>query len=405
MNSIGKLAATKGVWMLTTGLSSGVSKLIGRSIYRHRALNDDTTKATLIGLTGYGTLARSMRDCLEDQTGDIWNAGRIFKAHWGWPLRNDDGNVLDKYHTHFILLDYGNEGHYLNDECRANFVQAVCDRGTSYAVTIIVEGGHHTLEVIWNDLKNKRPVLIINDLTEAVFRAALTSSQGKQKKDDQIESLLQMAVDWNDLDGAHQLLETDVVCCSNNEQRTHVISSCVKIKHKSETNPFDKEEMLRDLFLWSVYKGRIGTAFVLLLHIRERTGAALLAVALAKRISSLAKEVNKRNEFMDHAKKYAEYATECINACQEQNEERASRILLSKKKIYGDATYMQIAIGSYIEEFIITKCVDKALDEHCIILLGLTAPIFFRTDSSNTSNKQQQSVEATNDDIEYKETS
>ncbi|CAF1222305.1 unnamed protein product, partial [Rotaria sordida] len=243
------------------------------------------------------------------------------------------------------------------------------------------------------------------DLTEAVFRAALTSSQGKQKKDDQIESLLQMAVDWNDLDGAHQLLETDVVCCSNNEQRTHVISSCVKIKHKSETNPFDKEEMLRDLFLWSVYKGRIGTAFVLLLHIRERTGAALLAVALAKRISSLAKEVNKRNEFMDHAKKYAEYATECINACQEQNEERASRILLSKKKIYGDATYMQIAIGSYIEEFIITKCVDKALDEHCIILLGLTAPIFFRTDSSNTSNKQQQSVEATNDDIEYKETS
>ncbi|CAF1040174.1 unnamed protein product, partial [Rotaria sordida] len=323
MKGIGTLAATPGVWMLTAGLNSGVSKLIGRSIYRHRALNGDTTKATLIGLTGYGTLARSMRDCLEDQTGDIWNAERTLKAHWGWLFNNDDGNVLDKYHTHFILLDYGDEGHYLNDQCRSNFVQAVCDGGTSYAVTIIVEGGHHMLEVILNDLKNERPVLIINDLTEAVFRAALTSSQGKQKKDDQIESLLQMAVDWNDLDGAHQLLETDVVCCSNNEERTHVISSCVK----------------------------------------ERTGAALLAVALAKRISSLAKEVNKRNEFMDHAKKYAEYATECINACQEQNEERASRILLSKKKIYGDATYMQIAIGSYIQEFIITDCVDKALDE------------------------------------------
>ncbi|CAF4209517.1 unnamed protein product, partial [Rotaria sp. Silwood2] len=108
-------------------------------------------------------------------------------------------------------------------------------------------------------------------------------------------------------------------------------------------NKYNKQEMLRDLFLWSVYTGRIGTAFVLLLHIKARTGAALLAVALARRKSLLTKEMNQRNEFSDHAEKYEDYAKECINACHAQSEERTSRILLSEKEIYGKATYMQVS--------------------------------------------------------------
>ncbi|CAF4625613.1 unnamed protein product, partial [Rotaria sp. Silwood1] len=74
---------------------------------------------------------------------------------------------------------------------------------------------------------------------------------------------------------------------------------------------------------------------------KARTGAALLAVALAKRKASFTKEMNQRTDFMDHAAKYEDYATACINACHQQSEQRTSSILLSKKKIYGDATYMQ----------------------------------------------------------------
>ncbi|CAF3712706.1 unnamed protein product [Rotaria sp. Silwood1] len=190
--------------------------------------------------------------------------------------------------------------------------------------------------------------------------------------------------------------------------------------------------MFRDLFLWSVYTRRIGTAFVLLLHIKARTGAALLAVALAKRKASFTKEMNQRTDFMDHAAKYEDYATACINACHQQSEQRTSSILLSKKKIYGDATYMQIAIASNIRKFITTNSVDKALDEKwfayplpfmirslwnkclfgiSIFLLGLSAPFFFRIDFSSTSNKQQKQTshlntdKTINADIESKETS
>ncbi|CAF3942716.1 unnamed protein product [Rotaria sp. Silwood1] len=322
---------------------------------------------------GYGSLPN------RNLCGTIFNFGRVFNAYWQRTSESNDGHALDKYHTHFIVIDEGDWVYYLNDQCRANFVYALqnCDAPSSdksnlYSVTIIVEGGFNTLEVILNDLIHKRPILIINgsgriasllgtlledakddkaieskiiedklknfpallpaamkgynelldrikavldkrnrpylnvfnlgcdeDLTEAVFRAALRSSQDKNKTD------------------------------SNN-------------KGQSDADPSDKQEILRDLLLWSVYTGRSDTAVVILLYIQERIGAALLAAALAIRISSSAKEINKRKVFSDHAKEYEKYATNCINACHKRNEERTSHILLSKKKIYGDATYMQV---------------------------------------------------------------
>ncbi|CAF4961928.1 unnamed protein product, partial [Rotaria sp. Silwood1] len=41
--------------------------------------------------------------------------------------------------------------------------------------------------------------------------------------------------------------------------------------------PYGKQEMLRDIFLWSIYKGYIDIAFVLLLQIKSRISAALVA--------------------------------------------------------------------------------------------------------------------------------
>jgi hypothetical protein len=69
---------------------------------------------------------------------------------------------LDKHHTHFLLFDDGKLGEYLTDNPRSDFIQNTCKEEKCYAVTIIVEGGLNTLEVITNDLKKKRPVVIVH---------------------------------------------------------------------------------------------------------------------------------------------------------------------------------------------------------------------------------------------------
>ena len=69
---------------------------------------------------------------------------------------------LDKYHTHFLLLDDGSIGRYLTDRPRSGFVDGMCKLFQCHAVTIIVEGGPRTLDVILNDLKAKRPVVIVH---------------------------------------------------------------------------------------------------------------------------------------------------------------------------------------------------------------------------------------------------
>lgn len=70
-------------------------------------------------------------------------------------------DVLDINHNHFLLFDEGHLGYYINDTPRYKFVQAACDQTNCHPVTIIVEGGPNTVDVILNDLKKSRPVVIV----------------------------------------------------------------------------------------------------------------------------------------------------------------------------------------------------------------------------------------------------
>jgi len=71
-------------------------------------------------------------------------------------------NVIDKYHSHFLLHDDGRLNNYLPDGPRSVFVHNTCHKYDCYPVTIIVEGGLYSLEVIANDLDNNRPVVIVH---------------------------------------------------------------------------------------------------------------------------------------------------------------------------------------------------------------------------------------------------
>lgn len=112
--------------------------------------------------------------------------------------------------------------------------------------------------------------------------------------------------------------------------------------------PYGTEEMLRDLFLWSVYMGYDDMAFVLLLQLKLRTGAALLAAGIAKRTASLTNSLDIRHMFQEQASAYEIYATKCIEACYECNEEYSWKMVLLPRSLYGDATYMQVSRKQYL---------------------------------------------------------
>jgi hypothetical protein len=76
-------------------------------------------------------------------------------------FNENEEKTLEKNHSHFILLDRGCLGGYLSDKPRSDFVDNMHTNIKCHTITIIVEGGYHTLEVILNDLTADRPVLII----------------------------------------------------------------------------------------------------------------------------------------------------------------------------------------------------------------------------------------------------
>ena len=101
--------------------------------------------------------------------------------------------------------------------------------------------------------------------------------------------------------------------------------------------------MLRELFLWSVYAGYAGIAFVLLFYLRSRVGAALIAAGMAQRLSSDAITLDVRHKYIEQAKEYEAYATACINACYAHDEQLACQLLLRENPFFGNATCMQVS--------------------------------------------------------------
>ena len=104
---------------------------------------------------------------------------------------------------------------------------------------------------------------------------------------------------------------------------------------------FEKQQMLRDLFLWSVYAGYVDIAFVLLLQLKSRISAALVAAGIAERLSSTASNLNTRNTYNEHRIAYEEYATACVKACYRHNERLACQLLLREVRLFGNITCMQ----------------------------------------------------------------
>ncbi len=55
------------VWILTTGLNSGVSNLIGQGIHRNALLNENMWKPVVIGMSHWGTISEYTRQMLKEK--------------------------------------------------------------------------------------------------------------------------------------------------------------------------------------------------------------------------------------------------------------------------------------------------------------------------------------------------
>lgn len=107
---------------------------------------------------------------------------------------------------------------------------------------------------------------------------------------------------------------------------------------------YERQEMLRDLFLWSVYASRADIAFVILLQLKSRIGAALLAAAIARRLSSSVSNLDTRNKFLKQSEAYELCATKCITDCYSHDERLACQLILREIPLYGNITCMQVSV-------------------------------------------------------------
>lgn len=130
--------------------------------------------------------------------------------------------------------------------------------------------------------------------------------------------------------------------CSNNETSSETEDNKTSGSAYSIKKPFDKQEMLRDIFLWSVYAGYSDIAFVILLQLESRISAALIAARIARHLSLQALHLDLRHTFDQQAEDYEKYATACITACYKQNEKMACQLLTRENALFGEATCMQV---------------------------------------------------------------
>ncbi|CAF4975808.1 unnamed protein product [Rotaria sp. Silwood1] len=554
------------VWLLTTGLNEGVSKLIGQSVRRYRLLNKKSSNPTIIGLTSWGTVTEHTRKVLTWQTSrNIEYTSSTDSAEKRAPmvLNYDEKKTLDKHHSHFILLDNGRLGGYIDDNPRSDFVKKVQHECKCRAITVIVEGViiihgsgrlanvlgalleassketkpteddvKKLLELVspehWSksgeneNINEEELIKSILELFEPIYREYLSvfclerdpsltdiifkAVDAIQSDAEQQKNFFKLAISWNYTDRTESMpkcleddptlypslfelalkenrpvfvdyflrrnynpfettkflkrsknlkkkrnspnelnldqkriqseqestennknsLNTQQVECAiefiikelyekvethfnrwsnpktlealdsnytqligpfassfyvERNRRNQFLQDTKAFFYHGRTNtmnetsskdnsiekslisytcskPFSSQHMLRELFLWSVYVGYADVAFVLLLQIESRMSAALIAAGMTQHLSLSASTLDVRHIYIEQAKKYEVYATDCINACYAHNERLACQLLLRENPLFGNVT----SIASRITKFVNTDCFNQVLN-------------------------------------------
>ncbi|CAF1427263.1 unnamed protein product [Adineta steineri] len=571
-------------WILTAGVNNGVANLVGEGISQYRILKQYSKPITCIALTQWGSIAEQTRMELKQETQGYPKELKCIQQTD--PNTEEDKEILEPNHTHCLILDNGELNGYLSDGPRAAFVKAATKNGTCYGVTIIVEGGLNTLEVVKADVLAKRPVVLIQksgrmsdvlanliqlttstdrtkyreptkpeieknlheyfpnlkedkdnestritqiidvmqiahrnllhvyqldaeqNISEIIFQAIFSAY--KDNPDEKKRArLLDLSIRWNFLDGAKQLLEINntkrekdgrtkdktllgallrqaleqnrpqfvdyflrcgydprdlrsvtrpnlinafmpknlnkTILCQNFviNLYNHVRENAFEYHNKESVNLFDSEnngsllnililnqklqqwlgsyidivykplsissvpkpsnklfdnqvhhdeskndiplrdivvnsndnigirlndnysqqEMLRDLFLWSVFMDLSTMTKTILVHMKERICASLIAAKIFKTYARQTPIIDVRDRLNKQVADFEIYSAKCVNVCYEINETLTCELLMREIPLFGNVTCMQIAISGENAKFLETACFDHVLNQ------------------------------------------
>jgi hypothetical protein len=134
-------------------------------------------------------------------------------------------------------------------------------------------------------------------------------------------------------------------CCrSRNEDNDQTIVQDNKSSNQNNNiKPlYSKDEVLRDLFLWSIFMDMPEMSKIILVHLQNRICAALIASTIFKRYAKVSTIVDHKEKYRNQAIDFETYAAMAIDECYEYNERYACELLLREVPVFGNVTCMQV---------------------------------------------------------------
>ncbi len=144
-------------------------------------------------------------------------------------------------------------------------------------------------------------------------------------------------------------------CCkSNKKQKTNESANQDNQYYEQEKQPlaqnnnnndepqYPKDELLRDLFLWSIFMDMPEMGKILLVHLQSRICAALIASTIFKRYAKLSTTVDHKEKFQNQALEFETYTAQFIDKCYEYNDRLACELLLREIPLFGHVSCMQV---------------------------------------------------------------
>uniref|UniRef100_A0A8C1REA8 Transient receptor potential cation channel, subfamily M, member 7 n=1 Tax=Cyprinus carpio TaxID=7962 RepID=A0A8C1REA8_CYPCA len=222
-----KAAVTTGAWILTGGVNTGVAKHVGDALKEH--MSRSARKICTVGIAPWGVI---------ENRNDL--IGRDVVAPYQTLLNPlSKLNVLNNFHSHFILVDDGTVGKYgaevklrreLEKHVNLQRIHARIGQGVP-VVALIFEGGPNVILTVLEYLQESPPVPVV--VCEGTGRAAdILAYVHKQTEQDgalpdgvevDIIATIKKTFNFSQSDALH-LFQTLMECMKNKElvnEHTH----------------------------------------------------------------------------------------------------------------------------------------------------------------------------------------
>ena len=112
--------------------------------------------------------------------------------------------------------------------------------------------------------------------------------------------------------------------------------------NKTDLN-YSQQEMLRDLFLWSVFMDLSLMSKTILIHMQERICASLIAAKVFKAYADETPITDLRDRLNRQVVEFENYSATCVDACYEVSEPLACQLLMRAVPRFGNVTCMQVS--------------------------------------------------------------